>query len=324
MAISSIKRRRQGKGFIYEDKRGKVTDEEVLTRIADLAIPPAWSEVDIAISPRSKIQAKGKDSAGRYQYIYSRSYQLKQAEAKFDRITNFASQLPKLRRQLEQDIYRRNFDKRKVLACAVTLMDETYFRVGNERYAKEHDSYGLTTLRSKHLTIEGDTVIFDFIGKSGQQQHKQLSDRKIANTIKKLDELPGYELFRYYDEAGNLQNLSSSDVNQYVKNIMGEDYSAKDFRTWGGTLLACIELAQIVRPKTKTARNKMTTTCVKKVAKKLGNTPAIARSSYIDPRILVMFNNSDGIAEVYSTIKSMRSNKYLSQNERCVLKVLSS
>jgi DNA topoisomerase-1 len=322
MIRNAISRTRKANKFIYSNKNGQISDKNELKRIADLAIPPAWNEVKIAGSPNSKIQAVGRDDAGRHQYIYSQSYQLKQAQDKFDRITNFAEGLPKLRQQVEKDLNRRKLDKQKIIACAVTLMDETYFRVGNKKYAREHESYGLTTLRSKHLEIHGDTVVFDFNGKSGQQQHKELTDHKIAKIIKKLDEIPGYELFRYYDEDGNIQNLDSSDINDYIKNIMGDDYSAKDFRTWGGTLLACIELAKIVRPKMKHDRNKTVTTCVKKVAKKLGNTPATARGSYIDPRILEIFNKSDSLSEVYSTISKMENSKYLSQNEMCVLRVL--
>jgi DNA topoisomerase-1 len=322
MSQTQIKRIRQGNTFRYEGINGVINDKKSIERIVSLAIPPAWNEVKIARSDRSKIQASGKDAAGRWQYVYSQSYRDKQAAAKFDRITTFAEKLPELRKVLNRDLARNKFDKRKVLACAVTIMDETYLRVGNQRYAKHHHSYGLTTLRSKHLSIEGETVIFNFIGKSGQQQHKELNDLQIAKIVKRLDDMPGYELFRYYDNNGQIADLTSDDVNKYIKDIMGDNYSAKDFRTWGGTLLACVELAKIIRPQTKTARNKSISTCVKKVAKRLGNTPAIARSSYIDPRILDMFNNSDGIAEVYSTIENIKQSKYMSQNEQCVLKIL--
>ena len=318
-----IHRIRTGKSFRYEGRDGKITDNDTLARIASLSIPPAWTEVKIAVRPRAKVQAIGKDAAGRQQYIYHAKHQAKRAAAKFDRISLFASQLPKLRRQLDRDLSRRRFDKRKVLACAVSIMDETYFRVGNQKYAEENQSYGLTTLRSKHLSIEGNTVIFDFIGKSGKQQHKEVTDKQLAQIIKHLDDMPGYEIFRYYDSDGIIKDLTSLDVNDYIKSIMGEDFSAKDFRTWGGTLWACVELAKISRPAASTERKRLMNACVEEVSGKLGNTPAIARSSYIDPRIFAMFDRSDGLAKVYLTIKDMKRSKYLSSDELCVVKVLS-
>jgi DNA topoisomerase-1 len=265
----------------------------------------------------------GTDSAGRAQYIYHTKHHAKQAAAKFDRITSFGANLPKLRQQVEKDLSHREFDKQKVLACAVSLMDEVYFRVGNHKYASEHQSYGLTTLRSKHVSVDGHTVMFDFVGKSGQQQHKEITDRQLATIIKTLDEMPGYEIFRYYDNEGNIKDLTSADVNEYIKGIMGDDYSAKDFRTWGGTLLACIELANLPRPRKKTERTKAITECVQKVAERLGNTPAIARSSYIDPRIFKMFESSDQLAKVYQTVKTIKKSNYLSSDEQCVVKILS-
>lgn len=317
-----ITRQKHGKGFSYSFYDAKV-DKAVVSRIATLAIPPAWKDVQISISEKAKVQATGYDEKGRKQYIYSKAHSQKQEAAKFDRITDFASNLPLLRKRVEKDLKRRHFDKRKVLAAAVSLIDEGYFRVGNETYARENKSYGLTTLRSKHVTVKGQKVIFDFIGKSGQEHHKIIEDSTIARVVRKLDDMPGYELFRYYDGAGSLHNLTSSDVNAYIKEAMGGEYSAKDFRTWGGTLLASVELARETRPDTATARKKAMTDCVKRVAKKLGNTPAIARSSYIDPRVFALYDSSDGIGEVYSTVKNMKPKKYLSSDERWVLELLS-
>lgn len=236
-------------------------------------------------------------------------------------IVTFAQKLPRLRRQLEKDFARRKFDKRKVLACAVMLMDETYFRVGNQRYAKEHNAYGLTTLRSKHIEIDGDTITFDFTGKSGQKQRRKVTHRRLSNALKKLDDMPGYQLFRYY-ENDELKDLTSADVNAYIKEIMGDDYTAKDFRTWGGTLAASVELAKMNRPDTDKERKKAITMCVKKVARKLGNTPSIAREAYIDPRLFDMFNESNQLAEIHGAIKTIRSKKYLRSDEACVLKAL--
>ena len=322
MSKRYIERTKHGKGFRYtlEDKKiGKAA----VSRVASLAIPPAWTDVQISVSEKSKVQATGHDANGKKQYIYHKTHTAKQEAAKFDRITSFAEQLPKLRKQVRKDLKRWRFDKRKVTAAAVSLMDQEYFRVGNQAYARSNKHYGLTTLRSKHLTVKGDKAVFDFVGKSGQEHHKVVSDEQIAKIVKKLDDMPGYELFRYYDKKGDLHNLTSSDVNAYIKDIMGDDYSAKDFRTWGGTLLAAVELAREVRGDTKTARKKAMTECVKRVAKKLGNTPAIAKSSYIDPRIFKAYESKDGIAEVYETVKGMRPPKYISKDEALAMKVLS-
>ena len=317
-----ITRTKHGKGFRYSID-GASVDKATLSRISSLAVPPAWTDVHISLSERSKVQATGYDANGREQYINSKSHTEKQEAAKFDRVTSFAERLPKLRRRVQKDLKRWRFDKRKVTAAAVSLLDQEYFRVGNHSYARSNKTYGLTTLRSKHLTVKGGKAIFDFVGKSGQEHHKVVSDEQIARIVKKLDDMPGYELFRYYDKQGNLHNLTSADVNAYIKDVMGDDYSAKDFRTWGGTLLAAVELAREARPGTKTARKKAMTTCIKRVAKKLGNTPAIAKSSYIDPRIFTMYEASDGISEVYQTVKNMRPPKFISADEALALKVLS-
>jgi DNA topoisomerase-1 len=317
-----IERTKHGKGFRYT-LQGKSVDKVTLSRVASLAVPPAWTDVRISVSDKSKVQATGYDANGRKQYIYSKAHTAKAEAAKFDRITSFAQKLPKLRRQVQKDLKRWRFDKRKVSAAAVSLMDQEYFRVGNHSYARSNKTYGLTTLRSKHLTVKGGKAIFDFVGKSGQEHHKVVSDEQIARIVKKLDDMPGYELFRYYDKKGDLHNLTSADVNEYIKNVMGDDYSAKDFRTWGGTLLAAVELARETRPDTKTARKKAMTDCVKRVAKKLGNTPAIAKSSYIDPRVFKAYESKDGIAEVYKTVSNMKPPKYISNDEALALKVLS-
>lgn len=318
-----IERKKHGKGFRYM-LAGKSVDKATLSRVASLAVPPSWTDVRISLSDRTKVQATGYDTNGRKQYIYSQAHRDKQEAAKFDRITSFAERLPKLRRQVQKDLRRWRFDKRKVTAAAVSLLDQEYFRIGNHSYARSNKTYGLTTLRSKHLTVKSGKAIFDFVGKSGQEHHKVVTDEQIAKIVKKLDDMPGYELFRYYDKKGQLHNLTSNDVNDYIKNVMCDDYSAKDFRTWGGTLVAAVELARESRPNNKTARKKAMNDCVKRVAKKLGNTPAIAKSSYIDPRIFKAYESNDGIAEVYETVKNMRPPKYISKDEALAMKVLSS
>jgi len=318
-----IERHKIGRGFSYYRKDSKVTDKDQLERINAFVIPPAWNEVKIAVNEKSKIQVEGRDAAGKKQYIYSPRHVATQHAAKFDRTVQFALKLPSIRRRMNKDLKRRKFDKDKILACTVSLMDKTYLRVGNEQYAKKNSSYGLTTLRHKHVSVQNDQIVFDFIGKSGKQQYKEVQDAEIARIIKKLDELPGYEIFRYYNENNKLVDLKSSDVNEYIRLVMGEDFSAKDFRTWGGTMVAALELANCDRPDTVTARKKVITETVKKVAAELGNTPAIARASYIDPYLFDQFEKSDTIAQRFRQIKKLRKMPYLSKDEQCVVKLLS-
>lgn len=324
--MAFITRRKVGKVYHYFTGDSRITDETEIRRINALAVPPAWKNVEIAKVKSAKVQARGIDAAGRRQSLYHPDFQLKQEKLKFDRILRFAEKLPALRRQIEKDLARKKLGKEKVLACIVKLIDEAYFRVGNEKYAKEHQSYGVTTLRSKHATISGTTVTFDFMGKSGQQQIKTIKNPQLAKIMKQLDELPGYELFRYKDENGDMHDIHSSDVNAYIKQTMGEEFTAKDFRTWGGTLLATSAVIADTLKDTasETARKKAVTKIVKRVAKRLGNTPAIARSSYIDPRVIEAYQDGVSVPKLRKAIKKIQPKKYLSVDEQCVLKLLNS
>ncbi|MFZ1250203.1 MAG: hypothetical protein WAR37_02030 [Candidatus Microsaccharimonas sp.] len=324
MATVTITRKKTGKIYRYFKQSSPIQEPKEIERINKLAIPPAWSKVEISASKDAKVQAKGYDGSGRLQSIYHADFRLQQEKLKFDRILRFANKLPNLRKQLELDLARKRLSKEKVLACIVTLIDQAYFRVGNDRYAKEHKTYGITTLRSKHATIRGTTVVFDFTGKSGKKHHKTIKDSKLARIIKQLDELPGYEIFRYQDEKGIMHDLHASDVNQYIKTHMGEEFTAKDFRTWGGTLAATSAIIQnsLEQNTTQTAQKKFVAAVVKRVAKKLGNTPAIARSSYIDPRVIKAYEDGVSIPKLQKTIATMRPKKYLSVDEQCVLKLL--
>ncbi len=321
-----ITRRKNRNTYDYFDVNEKrITDKRIIERINKLAIPPAWRRVEIAPSAAAKLQATGYDSAGRKQSIYHPTFRLRQDEQKFERILRFARALPKLRAQASRDMNRRTLSREKVLALIVTLMDQAYFRVGNETSAKEQGTYGITTLRSKHVDASTTTVVFDFTGKSGQKQHKEINDRKVARIIKQLDEAPGYELFHFIDHEGQKQNISASDVNEYIKETMGEEFTAKDFRTWGGTLLATSAALKVDIDKEagKTELKKMVTTIVKSVAKRLGNTPAIARSSYIDPRVIGAFDDKETLPKLREAMTKMKPRKYLSIEEQCVMKLLS-
>jgi len=237
----------------------------------------------------------------------------------------FAKALPRLRRQIDHDLNRRRLSKSKVLACVLKLIDKQFFRVGNEQYAREHGSYGITTLRSKHADITTTTVTFDFMGKSGKHHVKIIKDRQLAHIIKQLDEMPGYEIFRYLDSEGALHDIHSSDVNAYIKQYMGDDYTAKDFRTWGGTLLATSAIleAELEVSSSATAKKRAMSAVVRSVAKRLGNTPAVARASYIDPRVFAAFEDERSLQKVKKAMQHMRPKRYMSVEEQCVLKVLS-
>lgn len=320
--MTGISRRKQGSGFRYFDKDKEVTDKAELARIEAMVIPPAWNDVVIARSPRAKVLAAGRDAAGKLQAIYNPTFRARQEKLKFDRILRFALALPGLRRQLKKDLARKRLVKEKVLACIVTLIDQAYFRVGNETYAQENGSYGITTLRSKHMEVHGDKVTFDFIGKSGKQHIKEITDHQIASIVKKLDELPGYEIFRYQDNKGHMHDIDSGDVNEYIREHMGEEFSAKDFRTWGGTLVATTALIESERPHHKKQREKLVAEVVKQVADKLGNTPAVARSSYIDPRVISAYVERTDIVRVKRAMERMRPKRYMSRAEQCVVKLL--
>lgn len=317
-----ITRRRHGKKFNYYFGGEKITDPTTLDRITSLAIPPAWHTVAIARSPRSKVQATGYDKAGRKQAIYSTQYRAQQEAAKFERIISFAKHLPAMRRQIEADLHRKGLPKEKVLACVVKLMDNGYFRVGNNVYAKEHQTYGITTVRSRHTDVHGTHVTFDFRGKSGMHHHKTITDRAIARIVRRLDELPGYEVFKYLDESGALRPVNSHDVNAYVKQHMGEEYTAKDFRTWGGTMEMATLLGHEQRPESEKERKKIIAAAVKQVAKLLGNTPAVARSSYIDPRIIAAYQDSTLLSEVARATDHMTPPPYYHAEEYYTLRVL--
>ena len=317
-----ITRRRGGQKFHYFTADQQIRDRSEITYLKSLGIPPAWQNVKIARGRSARILATGVDKAGRLQYIYNPVFRAHQEKEKFERILRFAEALPKMRRISAEHLAHHTLDKEKVLACVVRLMDRAYFRVGNEIYAKENQSYGLTTLRSKHTEVKGSTIVFDFIGKSGQEQFREITDKKLARIVKRLDELPGYQIFKYWGEGKQLHDIHSTDVNDYIKDIMGEEFSAKDFRTWGGTVLARVLLANTERGANLRERKKDVTACVKSVASKLGNTPAITRSSYIDPRIISTYLNSDTLSRVRKTVMRMNRKAYLSADEHCLLHLL--
>ncbi|UJA21538.1 DNA topoisomerase IB [Thermoleophilia bacterium SCSIO 60948] len=292
-------RTKRGKGFSYHEADGTlVTDREVRERIDSLAIPPAWSEVWICPVPNGHIQATGYDSEGRKQYRYHDDWTNDQGRAKFDAMLEFGRALPAMREQLDADLRRRKMDRERILACAVRLIDLGFFRVGSDRYADEHQTYGLATVEKRHVTVRSKKIEFRFTGKGKQPVERDIADPTVRTTVRKLKGRPGPErddllAYRHNGEPnGEWIDVKAADINAYLKEVTGGDYSAKDFRTWNGTVIAAIQLAGVVdRATSKTARKRLKNEATKRVAEYLGNTPAVARSAYIDPRVFDQFDS---------------------------------
>jgi DNA topoisomerase-1 len=299
-----LARRRRGKGFEYLDEEGqRISDPEVLERIGELVIPPAWQEVWICPYPLGHIQATGIDAAGRKQYLYHQKWRERQDKKKFDSMVRFAQALPDMRDQVERDLAGDGITRQRVLAAAVRLLDRGFLRIGGESYAEDNDSYGLATMRKDHVTVDANHAInFDFTGKSGIRHVRYVVDEPVAEIVRGLKRRRGGgdELLAYRDDAGKWRDIKSPDVRAYVKEAAGEEYTAKDFRTWAGTVLAAVALATTdpERRKVKTANKRMISAAVKEVAYFLGNTPAVARASYIDPRVFDRFRDGFTIEPV--------------------------
>jgi DNA topoisomerase-1 len=289
-------RRRKGEEFEYFDTKGKpIGDEQRLLRIKRLAIPPAWVDVWISPSPNGHIQATGRDARKRKQYRYHERWREIRDENKYDRLVNFGKALPKIRRRLEKDLALSGLPREKVLATIVQLLERSFIRVGNEEYARENKSFGLTTMRDRHVDVKGSKLRFRFRGKSGRQHEVDVTDRRIARIVSKLQDLPGQSLFQYLDDEGQVRDITSQDVNEYLREITGEDFTAKDFRTWAGTVLAAIALRAAGEFETKKQAKANIKNAIEAVAKILGNTPTICRQCYIHPAILETYLNGDSI-----------------------------
>ncbi|WP_282851497.1 DNA topoisomerase IB [Gulosibacter sediminis] len=283
-----ISREKDGDEFIYRLGKRKITNRAEIERIEALVIPPAWEQVEIEKAPSAKVLARGIDAAGRTQTIYHPSFRRRQDRRKFDRMLRFGEALPRLRARVDRDLRRRRLSRDRVTACVIRLIDLQFFRVGNPIYAKDNRSYGVTTLREEHLTTTSSAVEFDFMGKSGKRQRRRVSDARIARLIARLTELPGPEVFRFFDEDGVVHNLRSRHVNAYVKRHMGDEFTAKDFRTWGGTVLVADALLNVdpSEVKSEKARAKGLRDAIAAASARLGNTSAVTRSSYVDPRVI--------------------------------------
>jgi DNA topoisomerase-1 len=290
--LPGIRRTAAGDGFRYHDSKGRrIVDERTLARIRALAIPPAWTDVWICPRASGHIQAIGRDVKGRKQYRYHPDWSAHAAETKFERLADFARALPKLRRRVEADLNRRGVSREKVLATAVRLLELTLIRVGNAQYARQNRSYGLTTLNKRHLDVDGTALTFAFRGKSGVEHEVKVRDRRLATVVRSLRELPGQQLFKYRDADGELCAITSDDVNAYIREAMGDQFSAKDFRTWAGTVSAARALRDMDPPASPAEAKRRITVCVKAVAGLLGNTPTVCRTSYVHPRVFDLYED---------------------------------
>jgi DNA topoisomerase I len=282
-----LRRRGRAPAFHYRDDDGRrISDPATLARIKRLAIPPAWTEVWICPHENGHIQAIGRDARGRKQYRYHPEWRAVRDETKYERMLAFGRALPRIRRCVERDLRRRRLDRAKVLATMIRLLETTLVRVGNEEYARANGSVGLSTMRDRHVEIAGGTMHFRFRGKSGRYHRIDLHEPRLAEIVRRAQDLPGQELFQYVDEQGRQQKISSEDVNDYLRRIAGAEFSAKDFRTWAGTVLAATTLAEFEKFDTKAQAKKNILHAIERVAERLGNTPAVCRKCYIHPAVL--------------------------------------
>ena len=289
-----IRRRKAGKSFSYRDPDGRVIkDEETLKRIRKLAIPPAYTDVWICPDPLGHIQATGRDARGRKQYRYHPKWREARDETKYHRMLAFARALPSIRERIEADLRRSGLPREKVLATVVRLLESSLIRVGNDEYAKQNRSFGLTTMRDRHAKINGSEIQFRFRGKHGKEHKISLRDRRLARVVKACQDLPGQELFQYIDPDGQKRDVTSQDVNAYLREIAGDEFSAKDFRTWAGTMLAAFALQEFETFDTQAGARKNITRAIEKVASRLGNTPTICRKCYVHPEVFNAYLEGD-------------------------------
>lgn len=284
---AGIRRRRVGKSFTYLDAHGRgIHDPDTLHRIRALAIPPAWTEVRICPSANGHILAVGRDARARKQYRYHARWRQARDETKYNRMLAFAAALPRIRRRVEEDLQRSGLPRDKVVATVVRLLETTLIRVGNEEYARENGSFGLTTMRNRHVDVAGSTLRFHFRGKAGKEHTVDVKDPRLARVVKRCQDLPGHELFQYIDNGGSRQTIDSADVNEYLRGIAGDEFTAKDFRTWAGTVLAALALHEVAAFESTAQARRNITRAIESVARQLGNTPTICRRCYVHPAVI--------------------------------------
>lgn len=323
--VPGIRRRRCGKGFRYIDPEGKtVRDKETLARIRSLVIPPAWTGVWICPNPKGHLQVTGRDARGRKQSRYHPRWREVRDETKYERMMIFGAALPSIRERVEHDLSLPGLPREKVLATIVRLMELTLIRVGNEEYARQNKSYGLTTMRDKHVEIDGATVTFKFQGKSGVKHTVDITDRRIAKIVQRCEDIPGYELFQYVEKDGTHRSVDSADVNDYLREISNQEFTAKDFRTWAGTVLVCVTLREFEAFASETEAKRNIVQAIKRVAARLGNTPSVCRKCYVHPAVLDFYMNGTMLEVVKwpARQEDADSEETLRQEEEALLRLL--
>ena len=316
------------RGFRYQTADGGKVAAADLKRIKSLVIPPAWTSVAINPSAGGAVQAVGKDAAGRWQYLYHENQVKRREQKKFERLLKFAQALPEMRRIVARELKRSDLGRERVMASILRILSTCFMRPGSEVYANENGSYGLATLRPRHVTVRGDVVDFNFRGKSGIEQHRQLKDPKVAKVVRALLKVPAKEVFKYQNGDGHFVDVKRQHINDYVKEVLGSHFSAKDFRTWAGTLVCACALARAGAdlPETKTGKKQRVVQAIKETAEVLGNTPAVCRSSYISPCVLDNFEKGKVIDSHFRTLEELinfRGAK-MHQAERALLRLLKS
>ncbi|UVK40821.1 DNA topoisomerase IB [Mesorhizobium sp. AR10] len=317
-----IRRLRAGKGFAYKAPNDRAIGERTLARIKALAIPPAWTHVWISPDATGHIQATGRDQRGRKQYRYHPQWAQERDGAKYSSLVAFAENLPELRRRIDADLRRHGLPLERVVAAIVWLLDNTMIRVGNAAYARDNKSFGLTTLRDRHVDIKGSSLRFAFKGKSGKEWKLKLVDRRIAKIVRGAQDLPGQKLFQYLDEDANRRPVRSDDVNRYIREAASADFSSKHFRTWGGTIHAASLLAQTERPESQAQLKRVMNGVIDKVAERLGNTRAVCRKCYIHPQVFEAWSQGRLLGELTDANKRKRSIQGLDDEEALVLRWL--
>ena len=328
-----IQRRRAGKGFRYLSADGKtIRDHETLTRIRSLVIPPAWKDVWITPVANGHLQATGRDAKGRKQSRYHPDWRAARDETKYEHLLEFAQALPQIRKRIDEDLSLPGLSRQKILATLVRLLESTLIRIGNTEYAKTNKSYGLTTMRNKHTHVEGSTMTFSFQGKSGVRHTINLTDRRVAKIVQRCQHLPGQELFQYLDEEGSTHTIDSQDVNDYLREISGRDITAKDFRTWAGTVMACILLRQAEAFTSEAQAKRNVVAAIQEVAKRLGNTPAVCRKCYVHPAVLDKYMSGSMARSLRGAVRKTtvmtseermeNASTMLREGERVLLRVL--
>ncbi|MEL7010282.1 MAG: DNA topoisomerase IB [Cyanobacteria bacterium J06629_2] len=318
-----IERKKVGRGFSYLDAAGdRITDETEIERLKSLTVPPALTDVWLCHLPNGHLQATGRDAKRRKQYFYHPQWRKLRSQHKFNRMLLFGASLPAIRETTAQHLRQRNLSREQVLATVVQLLETTLIRVGNDQYAKQNSSFGLTTLRDRHVDVEGKKIRFEFRGKSGVDHEIELHDRRLANIVKQCQEIPGYEIFKYYDESGERHFVDSGDVNAYLQQITQQEFTAKDFRTWAGTLQAAIELNKLGEFGSTQPAAQNITQAVKKVAQKLGNRPATCRKYYIHPAIIESYQDGSLVELMSQPLQAKLAVAGLDQEEAIIMDVI--